>query len=105
MFLLVVNLRNVLIWVLRPQILLKLEESWLKVIRSSKEMVTVFSVTFFLVTAVGEMIKAPPQRYMNDIFFDSPVPGRASVKNLLKWLILPRITLCYPSVSFRHDTE
>ena len=35
-------------------------ESWSKVSLATRELATVFSVTFFFVTIIGQLIKAPP---------------------------------------------
>ena len=41
-------------------ILPKLQESWSKVSHAAREVITVFSETFSLVTVVGQMTQTPP---------------------------------------------
>ena len=46
----------------RPQYFSDLRESWSTVNHSPRELATVFSVTFFLVTIVGQLVKTPPPK-------------------------------------------
>ena len=37
-----------------------LQESWSKVSHAARELATIFSLTFFLVTVVDQLVKTPP---------------------------------------------
>ena len=46
-----------------PPIFSNSKESWLKVSHAARELATVFSVTFYLVTIVSQLVKTPhPQQ-------------------------------------------
>jgi len=44
----------------RPTIFSSLQDSWSKVSHDARELATVLSVAFFLVTIVGQIVKMPP---------------------------------------------
>ena len=44
----------------RPPISSNLQESWSKASHAARELVTVCSVTYFLLTIVGQLVKTPP---------------------------------------------
>ena len=52
----------------------KWQACWSKVSRAAREMVKVFSMTFFLLLAVGQMVKTSPPPPIGECFDASPLP-------------------------------